>query len=406
MSFFAKFFLAFLCILIIFRLGFFYFFPLQLQDREHVTFQTVLLEDPKIIGNNEEFHVRFGTIWRSSYLLVETKADESFSYGQTLYVVGTVREKLLKNKQTVMTIQNPQIKAKNEGFLPLFGLLRQKIIDFCENNFSQPYSGLVVGIIFGVKSLLTDEITRSFRITGLSHIVAASGMNVTLVAGFLFGLFFGVLRRRGAVVSSLMGIFVYVCLSGFQASILRAALMGAVAFSAGLFGRQYSGIYTLFLVGTCMLLWDPILVTDVGFQLSILATAGIVMIKPFLFGSTIIGDDFGTTLAAQIATLPVIFATFGQYSLTSILANILVLWTIPFIMTVGGIGILVGLIFEPLGRIIVICILPLLWYLQEITGFFSSHAFILHTTNFPPLLLVGYYLIVVSLLLFLRRGRQ
>ncbi|HYK09050.1 MAG TPA: ComEC/Rec2 family competence protein, partial [Candidatus Eisenbacteria bacterium] len=391
---------------VILRLGVFYFFPISLQNNQPIHFSAVLLEDPKVVGNSQQFHLRYGGFWQSTNLLIATNTDTEFAYGQTLEIAGSLKERLLKNKQTVLTIQNPEIKAKNEGFLPIFGSLRQRIIDFCENNFSQPYSGLIVGIIFGVKSLLTYQITTSFRITGLSHIVAASGMNVTLIAGFLFAVFAGLLKRRGAIVASILGIFVYVALSGFQPSILRAAFMGAVAFSAGFFGRQYSGIYILFLVGSGMLLCDPLLLSDVGFQLSVLATFGIVVVQPILFKSNIFGEDFGTTLAAQLTTLPILLATFGQYSLLSIVANLLVLWTIPLIMTIGGIGILVGLVVEPVGKLIVCGVIPLLWYLEKVTAFFAGHSATIHIDSLPLSFLVGYYLLLLGIVLFFQKKRE
>ena len=401
-----KYFFFLLLTLVILRLGVFYFFPISLQNNQPIHFSAVLLEDPKVVGNSQQFYLRYGDFWQSTSLLITTNTDTEFAYGQTLTIDGTVKERLLKNKQPVMTIQNPKITAKNEGFLPVFGSLRQRIIAFCENNFSQPYSGLIVGIIFGVKSLLTYQITTSFRITGLSHIVAASGMNVTLVAGFLFAIFAGIFKRRGAIVASIVGIFVYVCLSGFQPSILRAAFMGGVAFSAGFFGRQYSGIYILFLVGSGMLLWDPLLLSDVGFQLSVLATFGIVVVQPILFKRNIFGEDFGTTLAAQLTTLPILLATFGQYSLLSIVANLLVLWTIPLIMTIGGIGILVGLVFEPLGKLLVYGVIPLLWYLEKVTAFFAAHSATIHIDSLPVSFLVGYYLLLLGIVLFLKKKKE
>lgn len=412
-----KYVLFLLGIVLLLRLGFFYFLPTQLHNNEVIHFQSVLVDDPKMLGSNQEFSLRLGDFWQSSKVLVITNADEAFSYGQTLELTGTVKEKLLKNKQTILTIQNPQIKAKNDGFLPIFGLLRQHIIDFCENNFSQPYSGLAVGIIFGIKSLLTDQITRSFRITGLSHIIAASGMNVTLVAGFLISLLSSFLKRRAAILLSIFGIFFYVLLSGFQASILRAAFMGSIAFSAGLFGRQYSGLYILFLVAVGMLLWDPLLLTDVGFQLSVLATGGILLLTPLatlreqtgqapsILSSIFLSDDLRTTLAAQIATLPVLLATFGQYSLLSILANLFVLWTIPLIMVIGGVGVVIEIIFEPLGKLIVLCVIPLLWYLDQVTTFFSNHAVLVQIENFPGVFFIGYYLLLSALLLFVKRRK-
>ena len=407
-------FLVFLFLLTLVRLSLFYVFPLQLHDNQDIAFTSLLLEDPVVSGSTQLLQMRYGTFWQSTKVQIVAPLDRAFSYGQTLTVTGKVEHKLLKNNRLITTIQNAQIEAKNSGFLPVFGLLRQKIINFCENNFSQPQSGLLLGIVFGMKNYLTNQITTSFRITGLSHLVAASGMNVTMVAGFLFGIFGSMLKRQMAVAVSLLGIFAYVCLSGFDASIVRAALMGSVAFTASLLGRQYSSLYVLILVGLGMLLWSPVLLTDVGFQLSILATAGILVLNPLrqgfvgqnpsLLHSIFLSDDLGTTFSAQLATVPILLGTFGQFSLLSIFANVLVLWTIPLIMMFGGVGILIGLIFEPLGRLVVWCIYPLLWYLQQVTGFFSTHSVSVQLDSLPLLFFVGYYCLLAGIvLLFIKK---
>ena len=224
-------------------------------------------------------------------------------------------------------------------------------------------------------------------------------MNVTMLAGFLIAVLGSIYRRQVALLVSLLSIFVYVGLSGFEASIIRAAFMAGIAFSANLFGRQYSGLYVLILVGFTMLLWDPVLLTDVGFQLSVLATGGILVLKPSLFGSSIFPDDIGTTLSAQLATLPVLLATFGQYSLLSIVANVMVLWTIPLVMTGGVMGIIIGLIFAPLGKIVVWAIIPILWYLQQITLFFSAHSISVHNDNLPIAFIGGYYIVLMGIVL-------
>lgn len=384
-------------IFLIIRLLFFYLFPLPLHDGQAVMFTALLLEDPKVQGDTQTFHIRIGDTWQSTYVSITVPDKEDFIYGQTLEVIGNIKYKLLKNKKTVITVQNAKIKAKNKGFLPIFGSLRAKIKYFCENNFSQPHSGLLIGIIFGITSDLTYQTTRSFRITGLSHIVAASGMNVSLVAGFLFSMFSRIFQRQKAIGVSILGILAYVCVSGFNASIVRAGLMGVTAFSANFLGRQYQGFYVLILVAIGMLLYDPSLLINVGFQLSFLATIGILLLKPAFFSSSYLFDDLGTTLSAQLTTTPVILATFGQYSLLSLVANILVLWTIPLITVVGGLGIIMGLFFEPLGKGIVLLIIPLLWYIETVTKIFSMVPLTVDSSRLPVFFTGSYYTFLVGI---------
>src|SRR5579872_1772498 len=261
-----KCFLLTLILGILLSLFFFYFYPLALQSGQHIIFSATLLEDPKLMGNTQEFHLMYGDFWHSIQLLIVTKADQDYSYGQEMSVNGTLKEKLLKNKQTVLVIQNPQIKAKNTQILPLFAVLRDKINNFCENNFSQPYSGLLVGIIFGDKSLVTYPITTSFRITGLSHLLVVDGLKITLVVGFLIAVLQSLLPRKRAVIVATSLLILYVGLSGFEISAVRAGFMALIAFGSQLFGRQYSGLWALLLVAGTMLFIDPLLLSQVAFQ--------------------------------------------------------------------------------------------------------------------------------------------
>jgi competence protein ComEC len=236
------------------------------------------------------------------------------------------------------------------------------------------------------------------------HVVAASGMNVTLLAGFLMSIFGVFFHRKVALLLGMSGVVVYAILSGLDPSIVRAAIMAQLAFGAVLFGRQYNGIYGLALTAGAMVLWSPLLIEDIGFQLSVLATLGIIVLNPLFtryvknFASLnfVIVEDLITTFSAQVFTLPILLLAFGQYGLLSILVNMLVLWTIPLITIVGGIGVLVGLLVAPLGQAIVYVCLPLLWYFVKVTSFFAGISPVLTFSQLPFSLLLGYYLLLAA----------
>lgn len=178
----------------------------------------------------------------------------------------------------------------------------------------------------------------------------------------------------------LAGIFFYALLAGFEAPIIRAALMGSLAFLAQVFGRQTWVVLSLILSAFLMLFISPPLIFDLGFQLSFLATAGLIFIKPviekigpvgFLARTPFVGESLTTTLSAQIATLPLILTVFGIYSPFSILTNVLALWTIPWIMAIGGIAGIAGLLFQPLGQILSWATYVFLYYFETIVTLFS-----------------------------------
>jgi competence protein ComEC len=173
---------------------------------------------------------------------------------------------------------------------------------------------------------------------------------------------------------------------------------------AALLGKQYAAVYALCLTGLVMVLIDPSQLTAVGFQLSYLATLGIILLQP-VFGKSkeqksiatvLFTDDVKTTLAAQIATAPILLANFGQINLLSIVANALVLWMIPIVSIIGGIAAILGLVFEPLAHISLYLAIPFLWFFITVITLSSKVPLMLGFATFPPSLIAGYYVLLLA----------
>jgi len=298
----------------------------------------------------------------------------------------------------------PKIEAKTEHknfILAITGSIRQKIIAFFNNNLSPNLSGLLLGIVFGIKEGIPQDFFNNLRQVGVLHIIAASGMNVTLVTGFISSVFLLFLRRQIALILSILGILFYAVLAGGEASIIRASIMGILVFSAQILGRQAWPAFVLFLTGYLMLFWDPGLIFDIGFQLSFLATIGLLYLKP-VFKHPLL-DTFQTTIFAQVATLPVVIANFGIYSLWSVLVNGLILWTVPSLMVVGGVSAILSFLVQPLARLLLLLGLPILIYFEAVVKFFSGLGAVVKISELNWFVIVGYYLLVISLILFLRK---
>jgi len=187
--------------------------------------------------------------------------------------------------------------------------------------------------------------------------------------------------------------------------------MGLLALGAALLGRQDIGIFALFVSGYVLLLWQPNFLFDVGFQLSFMATCGIMFMKPLLdhwlaklgkWGE-LGGESVTTTLAAQLGTLPILLSVFGQFGLLSVLVNTLVLWTVPFLMIFGSLAVLFGLFFLPLGQIFLYPAFPFLIYFETVVSFFGSSDLVIHTNPLPPVLWIGYYLLLAAIIYFKRK---
>ena len=245
-----------------------------------------------------------------------------------------------------------------------------------------PESGLASGLILGGDDLLSKEAQDNFSRTGMTHIVAVSGYNVTIVAEYLMilGIFIGLWRRQ-AFWFAVIGIILFVALTGFPSSAVRAGVMGILLIWAMKNGRLANSENAIIFAAAVMLLINPLLLRwDIGFQLSFLATLGIVYIYPIfeviatgelkLKNEKINKNDFETsdpkkplfgarpipaiveilflTLSAQVFVLPVILYNFNKLSLISPLANLLVLPIIPLTMLLIFAAMILSFLFYPL----------------------------------------------------------
>jgi len=206
-----------------------------------------------------------------------------------------------------------------------------------------PEAPLLSGILLGSRSEMPESLVESFRRTGTSHIVAVSGYNVTIVVALIAAAFSRLpLRRNLTSTLTLLGIVSFVILTGASASVVRAGIMGGLVVLAQAVGRVGNPMHALVLSATGMVVASPAIAADVGFQLSVAATFGLIGLAdavigwlrwmPDRFG---IRTSFGTTLAAIIATEPMIVFTFGRTSLIAPFVNLLVLPLIPVAMALG-----------------------------------------------------------------------
>jgi competence protein ComEC len=220
-----------------------------------------------------------------------------------------------------------------------------------------PYGALASGLLFGGSSGLSKEIKNDFSRTGMSHIVAVSGYNVTIIAGYLIllGIFLGLWRKQ-AIWFALVGIVLFVIMTGLPASAVRAGVMSGILLWAMKNGRLANSENAIIFAGAIMLIINPLLLRwDVGFQLSFLATLGIVVSASFweksfakkhkAFGIT---EVITLSLSAQIFVLPIIAYNFQTVSLISLLANVLILPIIPLSMLLVFLVCVFGFIFYPL----------------------------------------------------------
>ncbi len=255
--------------------------------------------------------------------------------------------------------------------------LRQQLAQAISQSLPEPEASLLIGILLGLKTPVLRAQYQLFQASGTVHLVVTSGFKVTVLSGMLAALARRVMGRRWALGVVLAGIGAYTILSGAGPAAIRAGIMGAVLAIAPQIGRSYNLYTSLAFAALVMSAWSPYMLWDVGFQLSMLGTLGIALLVPLMmarlehrlsrvpiayFGAELIA----VTLAAQIATLPIQAITFGQLSLVAPLANLL---AVPFLGTLLGIGVLVGLLglaAPAAGALAGWVCWPLLWLVYQI----------------------------------------
>jgi competence protein ComEC len=271
----------------------------------------------------------------------------------------------------------------------------------------EPDSSLVAGILYGSRSGLPFELKEAFSATGITHIIAVSGFNITIIASLLMtiGIRSGLWRRQ-AFWMVVVSVWLFVVLVGLSASAVRAAIMGTIVILGERLGRPLSIGTVLVFTASLMLLHNPlVLLYDAGFQLSFLATLGLVYISPLINHkinlktpsdlTRAISESFAVTLSAIIATLPLMLFQFGTISLVALPANLIVVPIIPWIMLASFVSVLASVVFFPLGQAVALLTSFGLQYVIRLATFFGSVPGSTVSITIPWWAMVISYLVVV-----------
>ena len=336
----------------------------------------MIAAEPKIKDSRQD--IIFTPEDENYSVLIQESAYKNYAYGDELDLKCNLEmpknmadsdfdyKAYLARQDIFYLCQKPSIEKKGRnvgnGFYGTVVAVKNKFSDKIFALVPSPEAGLLEGLIIGGSGSLSKEIQANFSRTGMTHIVAVSGYNITIVAQYLMllGLFFGLWRRQ-AFWFAVIGIWIFILMTGFPASAIRAGVMGTLLLWAMKKGRLANAGNAILCSAAVMLLWNPLLLRyDVGFQLSFLATVGIVFFYPFLdqyFGKKLekisaplafISEILFMSLSAQILVLPIILFNFQTLSLISPLAKILVLPILPLTMLLGFLAVAIGFVFQPL----------------------------------------------------------
>lgn len=325
--------------------------------------QYLLIEVERLVMKNQKIPVRglvkltqpkfidyeFGQRVEVEGLLEEPENGEDFAYADYLAKDGIF---------SIMGQGKVEILEGELGWDKWIGL---QVINFrkylawkLEGVFSEPVAGIVGGLLLGIRKTIPEQVIDDFSTVGLTHILAISGFNITLIIN-IFALTFSNFGRTEKTVLTIVAIICFSLITGFSASVVRASLMGIILLIASFFERKAPALISLLLSAVIMVLLNPrILNFDYSFQLSFVATLSLIWLMPIMEKSSekwpaIIKENLLVTLAAQVLTLPIIIDGFGSFSIISPLANLVVLPFIPWIMLGGFITLIVAILWPALG---------------------------------------------------------
>lgn len=282
-----------------------------------------------------------GKYLRASCVLEQPQAFDGFAYDRFLAAKSIYA--ICRSSSAPFIVERDVISMGDQFWLAI-GSIHSWINTRARAILPEPQATLLLGLLIG-KNDFSNRWEEKFHITGTSHIVAASGYNVAIVAelALLLLVTLGFYRKQAypIVIVCIIG---FVVIAGAGGAVLRAGIMGILVLTARHRGRHASPRNILALTIAAMLLFEPrLLRDDVGFQLSVCATVGLILFTdrisvllkrvPTSFG---VRESLASTIAATVATLPITMASFGTMSIIAPFANMLVLPFVPYAMALGG----------------------------------------------------------------------
>ncbi len=349
---------------------------------QKIIFSGKIVEEPDRRSNFSQYVLDSEAFGR---VLMKTNLYPEYFYGDILKLSGKAKQpenfsgfdyqNYLAKDNIFLISQYPDITlinrpAKKDFYGHLLDI-KKSFIDIINKIIVESQASFLAALLVGARRTLPPDLVDAFNRTGTSHIVAISGYNISIVSIMFFNfLSYLLLPRRLIFWLVGIGLVLFTLIAGAGASVVRAAIMGGLLILAGCHGRFYQITNAIIFAGAAMLFFNPYLLRyDAGFELSFLATLGLVYLAPhfnkwfsrlpnFLSFRT----NLAATLSAQIMTLPVILFGFGHFSLIAVLANVLILPAVPLTMLFGFLAGLTGFVSLKIAAIFILPAWVLLSY--------------------------------------------
>ena len=377
-----------------------------------------LRESQRIVEARNRPYFRYG-----DRLLLEGELDAPEPFEDFDYPAYLARQGI----RTVMPFPRAELVGEGEGspFYRALHAVRWRLARSLAASVPEPQAAMGQALLLGIRDGLPDDLVEDFRATGTAHVLAISGLHVGVLLGigmsasaWLFGR-----RHRLYLVAPFVLIWMYALLAGASPSVIRAATMGSVFLAARVLGRPGTVMPALGLAAAVMVALSPAVLWSVSFQLSFAAVAGIALLRPRLGEWTLGGRDedergesggplawladaVGVSVAATLATLPLIAFYFERVSLVGILATPLVLPALPLALVLYAATAVVGLVVSLPAQLIGLLSWVVGGYVAVVVGLFARlPAASVEVGRVAPFLVWGYYGVLALLVSRRASGR-
>ncbi len=348
---------------------------------EVVTITGTVREDPSLSGDGSislQLHkLRLGGYDVSGAIWVSLARKETIVRGDEVTVDGELTAGF---GNFVGTMHRASVR---EIVRPIPGdvgrVVRDWFAEAVRLGIPEPQASLGIGFLTGQKSALPEDLSEQLRIAGLTHIVVASGYNLTILVRLARRLF-SKHSRFLATSSSMAMIVSFIAVTGLSPSMTRAGLVSGLSLVAANYGRSVHPFVLLPFIAAITVLWQPSFVWgDLGWQLSMTAFAGVMIVAPlmqaYFFGPSppgLLRQILGETVAAHLVTLPLIVLSFGTISHVAIIANLMIVPLVPLAMLLTFVVGIVGLVAPAIVSLVGLPASWLLAYMTSVAGFLAE----------------------------------
>lgn len=379
-----------------------------------ITLQGVLSQDPVQKGDTTQgqaqlYKVRIGDTEHRGEVYATIMSDSALRRGDRVEITAKAAAGFGNFRLSLYRAELVAHHRDRDIFLDA----RDRFAEAVRTVVPEPEASLGLGFVVGQKSALPDDLVEQLKIVGLTHIVVASGYNLTILVRFARRL----LARRSrylAFIGSVLLVVGFVMVSGFSPSMNRAAIVTGLSLLAWYYGRQFHPVQLILYVASVSAFLYPVyLWSDLGWLLSFTAFVGVLVVAPIINKvlwkkrdePPAVGQMVVETLSAELMTLPIIMVSFGYIPVFGLLANVLVAPVIPFAMAATFVAGLAGLISPALALLAAPASIVIAYVVAVVTKLSSISWAQIATEAAPVVALIWYGLVGLWIVLLWRSRR-